>query len=65
MCHAIIKIDYRSATEQSQLVQVEAEEDLIERVEAIKNRPEVKKVTWFLKHMSTELVSTWKETTYE
>jgi hypothetical protein len=65
MCFAIIKIDYRNATEQPQLVQVDTPEDLVPKIEEIKNRPEVKKVTWFIKYMSTELVSAWKDTIYE
>jgi len=65
MCHAILKIDYKSTTEPHALVVVETEGELMEKIEEVQKRPEVRKVTWFIRHMSREVTQTWKEEVYE
>lgn len=64
MCHAIIKIDYKSPTEPHSLVVVENADDLLPKIEEVQRRPEVRKVTWFIRHMSREVTQTWHEETY-
>jgi len=64
MCYAILKIDYRNASEPHALVVVETADELMGKIEEVQKRPEVQRVTWFIRHMSREVTQTWKEIKY-
>lgn len=64
MCHAILKISYRS-TAQPAYLEVEQAEQLEEKLDEVRNRPEVQSITVFNRHASHKLVPTWTVDTHE
>lgn len=66
MCYAIIRIKYKGSTEAPALVPIDgSQSELVEKMEEIRKRPEVQKLTVFYPSFSHELVSEWKEVTHE
>ena len=62
MCHAIVKVQYHNDREPVALLEVESIEMLPAKIEEVKGRPGVRKVTIFYPSTSHEIVSEWKVT---
>ncbi|HEY6018443.1 MAG TPA: hypothetical protein VIY48_00630 [Candidatus Paceibacterota bacterium] len=62
MCYAILRISYKSSTESPACIVVEKREEMEDKIKELRNRDGVRKITSFLPHMTTELVSEWQET---
>lgn len=65
MCYAIVKVQYHNDKEPSALLEVDLFESLQLKLEEVKNRPGVKKVTVFRPYLNHELVSEWKINFYD
>lgn len=64
MCHAIVKVSYHSASEPSALIEIEEKGSFNAKLEEIKSRPGVRKISIFHPHSSHEIVSEWRTTNY-
>lgn len=60
MCYAILKVGYRSSAEADQMIVVERPEDYEGKLEEVKGRPEVVKVTTFFPLTTYEIVPRWE-----
>lgn len=60
MCHAIIKVSYHNDKEPNFFLEIEKEAALLPKLEEVKSRPGVKKVSIYHFQYSHELVSEWK-----
>lgn len=61
MCHAILRIEYLDNKEPATLLPVESVNELSAKIAEVQERPNVRKVTWYIRHMSREKVTSWKE----
>ena len=60
MCHAILKVRYRSATERDVFIEVEAPEQLDSKLAEVKDRAEVASVTVFKQGPTHRLITEWR-----
>lgn len=61
MCYAIVRIEYMDGKEPAAMLPVETVDELLPKIEEVQARPNVRKVTWYIRHMSRERVTTWNE----
>lgn len=61
MCHAILRISYHH-DKAREIVEVETQEEFSKRLDEIRNRPGVRKVTTFFPQHSFEEVKKWEVT---
>lgn len=60
MCHAILKVQYHNDKEPSAFLEIDSEDTLSTKLEEVKVRPGVKKVSVYHFQYSHELVSEWR-----
>ncbi len=62
MCYAIVEVKYKANSIADDLIKLDDEAALINRVEALKNNEQVDRIRVFTQRSTYSRVSTWAET---
>ena len=60
MCFALLKIEYTNNTEPAAVIPVELQEDLEKKIEEVRGRPAVNKITIYRRWTTHKQVTIWE-----
>lgn len=65
MCYALLKIEYTNNTEPAAIIPVELQEDLEKKIEEVRGRPAVNKITIYKRQTTHKQVMAWETESHD